>query len=370
VIKVLVGNLLESKAQTLVNTVNTVGVMGAGIALEFKNRFPEMYRDYVARCKRGEVKLGEPYLFRSLVHQWILNFPTKGHWRAVSRLDDIVKGLDYLEAHYREWGIQSLAVPPLGCGNGQLDWTVVGPTLYSHLKRLDVPIELYAPFDTPHEQLQPEFLEGQTTAPSAAARRVEPGWVALVAILKQIEREPYHWPVGRVGFQKIAYFATEAGIATGLDFVPGSYGPFAASLKRTISTLVNNGLIREEELGRMIAVKTGQTFDDAYFANRDAIDAWAEQRERVADLFLRMNTHQAEVAATVHFAAKALNKRLARVPSEREVLDEVMRWKQRRRPPLNEADVALTIRHLAMLDWVTVRGSSDLPVEEDQLIAL
>jgi O-acetyl-ADP-ribose deacetylase (regulator of RNase III) len=145
-IKIIVGNLFESKSQTLVNAVNTVGIMGAGIALEFKNRFPEMYRDYVTRCKRGEVKIGEPYLFKNRDPQWILNFPTKDHWRSVSRIDDIVKGLDYLEAHYREWGIQSLAVPALGCGNGQLDWAVVESILYSRLKRLDIPIELYAPF--------------------------------------------------------------------------------------------------------------------------------------------------------------------------------------------------------------------------------
>jgi O-acetyl-ADP-ribose deacetylase (regulator of RNase III) len=148
-IKIVIGNLFESQAQTLVNTVNTVGVMGSGIALEFKNRFPEMYRDYVARCKRGEVKLGEPYLFKNRDPQWILNFPTKDHWRSTSQIDDIVKGLDYLEAHYREWGIQSLAVPALGCGNGQLDWAVVGPILYSHLKRLDISVDLYAPFSIP-----------------------------------------------------------------------------------------------------------------------------------------------------------------------------------------------------------------------------
>jgi O-acetyl-ADP-ribose deacetylase (regulator of RNase III) len=147
-VKIVIGNLFESKSQTLVNAVNTVGVMGAGIALEFKNRFPEMYRDYVARCNRREVKLGEPYLFKNRDSQWILNFPTKDHWRSASRIDNIMKGLDYLEAHYREWRIQSLAVPALGCGNGQLDWAVVGPILYSRLKRLDIPIDLYAPFQS------------------------------------------------------------------------------------------------------------------------------------------------------------------------------------------------------------------------------
>src|SRR5437764_10708247 len=112
-VRVLIGDLFDSKAQTLVNTVNCVGIMGKGVALEFKNRFPEMYRDYVERCRGGAVKLGRPYLYRRLTEPWILNFPTKDHWRSVSKLADIVRGLQFLEEHYDEWDITSLAVPPL-----------------------------------------------------------------------------------------------------------------------------------------------------------------------------------------------------------------------------------------------------------------
>ncbi|MEW6459483.1 MAG: macro domain-containing protein [Bacillota bacterium] len=147
-VKVLVGDLFQSKAQTLVNTVNCVGVMGKGVALEFKKRFPDMYQDYLARCARKEVKLGRPYLYKSLFPPWILNFPTKDHWRSVSRLEDIVRGLEYLLTRYEEWGITSLAMPPLGCGHGQLEWRVVGPTLYRYLSRLGIPVELYAPHGT------------------------------------------------------------------------------------------------------------------------------------------------------------------------------------------------------------------------------
>ena len=93
-ITVRVGNLFDSSAQTLVNTVNCVGVMGKGIALEFKKRFPEMYRDYEERCDAGKVKLGRPYLFTDLVGPWVLNFPTKDHWRSVSKLQDIVDALE------------------------------------------------------------------------------------------------------------------------------------------------------------------------------------------------------------------------------------------------------------------------------------
>jgi O-acetyl-ADP-ribose deacetylase (regulator of RNase III) len=120
------GDLFESGAQTLVNTVNTVGVMGKGVALEFKRRFPEMFADYQRRCQAGDVRLGEPYLWRGLVEPWVINFPTKDHWRSVSKLADIERGLVYLAEHIAEWSVTSLAVPPLGAGSGGLDWATIG----------------------------------------------------------------------------------------------------------------------------------------------------------------------------------------------------------------------------------------------------
>jgi O-acetyl-ADP-ribose deacetylase (regulator of RNase III) len=173
VIEVQKGDLFESDAQTLVNAVNCVGVMGKGVALQFRKRFPNMYADYLERCKAGEVRLGEPYLFRGLLLPWILNFPTKDDWRSASKLSDIVSGLRYLACHYKEWGIESLAVPALGCGAGGLGWEVVGPVLYRELEALDLDVHLYAPVHVPDEQATVGFLR-------AGARRVgsgdTPGW--------------------------------------------------------------------------------------------------------------------------------------------------------------------------------------------------
>ena len=151
-VRMLSGDLFQSKAQTLVNAVNCVGVMGKGIALEFKKRFPDMYEDYRKRYAVRQVRLGQPYLFRRSVPPWILNFPSKDDWQSASRLSDIVTGLEYLERHYREWGIESLAVPALGCGEGQLQWPVVGPTLFDQLSRLDILVDLYAPYNASKQQ--------------------------------------------------------------------------------------------------------------------------------------------------------------------------------------------------------------------------
>lgn len=368
-VKVLIGDLFASSAQTLVNTINTVGVMGKGIALEFKKRFPDMFGDYKIRCEKQQVRLGRPYVYRRLMPPWILNFPTKDDWRSVTRLQDITDGMAYLEAHYKEWGIESLAVPPLGCGQGQLEWRVVGPTLYRHLMRLDIPVELYAPFGTPHAELQPDYL-GQPSAGQlvSSVPRIEPGWVALVDVLHRIENEPHHRPIGRVTFQKIAYFAARLGIPTGLEYRRGSFGPYSPMLKAIETKLVNNGLIREERLGRMLRVRVGQTYEDARHAYAKDLAKWDVMIDRVADLFLRMPTKDAETAATVHFAYQALGQAAQKVPTECEVLDEVMKWKQKRRPPLRREEVAKMIRSLNMLGWVHLKTSRDLPVSEKVVV--
>ena len=181
-VEVVVGDLFESDAQTLTNAVNTVGVMGKGIALGFRRKFPDMYNDYVSRCRNGKVKLGEPYPFRlsgdykpdmsqptldgmdeftpveETPPRLILNFPTKAHWRSRSRRDAIDAGLEHLAQNYREWGIKSLAVPALGCGEGGLRWSDVFPILYQGLATLQIPVTLYAPLGTPSHELRPLSL--------------------------------------------------------------------------------------------------------------------------------------------------------------------------------------------------------------------
>ncbi|MBV9280934.1 MAG: macro domain-containing protein [Chloroflexi bacterium] len=370
-VEIVKGDILESDAQTLVNTVNCVGVMGKGIALEFKNRFPDMYQDYVARCARGEVRPGRPYLYRGLF-KWILNFPTKRHWRSVSRLEDIVRGLDYLRDHYREWGITSLAVPPLGCGNGQLDWRIVGPVLYQHLQRLDIPVTLYAPFEAATEETDAAYLQripGDRVDLGLATSRLDSALVGLAEIVARIHREPYHAQLGRVMFQKIAYFATEAGLPTGFRYEPGSFGPFSRDVRPALTRLVNHGVMREEQRGGTFAVEPGPEYGEAMRMLGAQVEEWEPVIERVVDLFLRMRrSRQAEIAATVHFAVRLLEEKLGRAPSERELFDAVQEWKKGRRPPLGDEEIAEAIRSLNMLGWLQVSPSEDLPLEEDELL--
>ena len=364
IVEVTQGDLLESRAQTLINTVNTVGVMGKGIALEFKKRFPEMYLDYVNRCKAGEVELGKPYLFRRLLTPWIINFPTKEHWRSSSRLDAIVEGLEYLGEHVDEWGIESLAVPPLGCGHGQLEWTVVGPTLYEHLDRLAIPVWLYAPHDAKPEQLDPRFLQGDM---SHAPTKIGPEWFAMAEIVNRLHNEPYSWPVGHTRLQKLCYFAAADGLALPLEFEERPYGPFAADLKRFVAKLVNNGVIAERHQGNMIRVTPGATIDNVKKNYEHRLSDYEPIISKVVDLMMRLDPRQTEIAASVLFVTQALRHQRKSNPTEHEVLAEVQRWKKRRKPPLREAEVAEAIRNLNSLGWLEADISDDLPLDEATL---
>ena len=150
--------LFESPARVLVNAVNTVGVMGKGVALEFKKRFPEMYRLYRGHCKAGRLRVGQLWLYRTL-GRWILNFPTKAHWRSPSKTAYIRAGLEKFVARYQDRGIDSVSFPLLGCGNGRLDFdTQVRPLMEEYLRALPIPVYIHrrqesSAFVAEHEEM-------------------------------------------------------------------------------------------------------------------------------------------------------------------------------------------------------------------------
>jgi O-acetyl-ADP-ribose deacetylase (regulator of RNase III)/uncharacterized protein YwgA len=373
-IRILKGNIFDSEAQTLVNTVNCVGVMGKGIALGFKERYPEMYSEYVEKCSRGEVRLGRPYLYKTDKHSWILNFPTKDHWRSLAKVSDIIEGLQYLVDHYKSWGITSLAMPPLGTGQGQLEWRVVGPILYKFLSMMNIQLELYAPLEAEQDELELSFLQTGLQPEQMALKppsfgRIGPAWIALVEILRRIQSQHYHWPVGRTSFQKMAFLANNEALPLGLKFTRGSYGPYSRDLKPALARLQNNGLILERRSGKMFEVLVGPIFDQAYQTFAADIERWNAVIHKVADLFMRSNTRRAEMIATVIFAANEFQEIRGRKPTEHEVVEAVMEWKQQRKPALNRNNVALTVRNLGALRWLNVNASPNLKIGDQDFAA-
>lgn len=136
------GNLFDSPAKVLVNTVNTVGVMGKGIALTFKQVYPEMFERYVKLCEAKQFDIGNLWLYRT-EHKWVLNFPTKRNWRNPSSLEYVELGLKKFVATYSEQNITSVAFPQLGCGNGELSWSEVGPLMDAYLRSLPINVYVY-----------------------------------------------------------------------------------------------------------------------------------------------------------------------------------------------------------------------------------
>ena len=367
-IKVLIGNLFESKAKTLVNTVNCVGVMGKGIALEFKKRFPEMMKEYKSRCDMKTVEPGVPYLFDNLFDVSILNFPTKNHWRSASKLEDVVRGLDIFIKNYKDWGIKSIAFPPLGCGNGGLDWKLVGALMYQKLEPLDIDIEIYAPFGTSHQLLKPEFLANEPVSLSNIKgiihQKFKKEWIVVLEVLDRLAKEAYAPHVGRTVFQKICYILTEQDIDTGFQFKQGSYGPYSPEVKEALMVFANSNLAMEEEFGKMTRLVIGSEYISIRKNYLEFLDEMKVKIDRTVDLFSRIkNTEQAEEVATIIYSVRLLKKDKESI-SENDILDYILNWKNKWNTAEKKESVASAIRNLVMLRWLRVDFSSDLLPED------
>ncbi len=221
------GNLLEAEAEALVNTVNTVGVMGKGIALQFREAFPENYKAYQKACKQGQVQIG-----KMLVHdngqftqpRYIVNFPTKSHWREKSKLEDVQAGLADLERVIREYGIRSIAVPPLGCGSGGLDWNIVRPLIVDSLSQFsDARILIYEPVGAP----KAEQIRVATEKPNMTTGRA-----ALIYLMERYAMSGYRFSLLEI--QKLMYFLQAAGEPLKLNYVKKQYGPYAENLNHVL----------------------------------------------------------------------------------------------------------------------------------------
>lgn len=353
---VKIGNIFDTTCSTIVNTVNCVGVMGKGIALEFKQRYPDMYDEYVYKCKSGLIKPGIPYVYQDLLGTSILNFPTKDHWRSPSRLSYIIDGLDWFIAHYKDYNIESIAFPPLGCGNGGLSWSIVGPIMYNKLKDLPIKIEIYAPFGTSQKEITINYLSQYTYTTNvgvAEQQGINSNWYLILQVIKELNSRKYSLKVGRTIYQKICYVLTRNGVDTGFTFSRGTYGPYSADVKNSISALANSNLIVEEQLGKMISVKVSDNF--VIERNKYSSEDWIAVKKTI-DLFGRIkSTDQAELIATVLFSYDELCKKLNSV-SDKDIYDDVIMWKPYWKKE-KEYELCDAIHNLAILSLIKISHS-------------
>jgi len=355
---VKIGNIFESNCSTIVNTVNCVGVMGKGIALEFKKKYPEMFMEYVLKCDRGQVHPGVPYVYQNNGIS-ILNFPTKDHWRSPSRLSYVIDGLDWFAENYKKYDIKSIAFPPLGCGNGGLTWSVVGPIMYQKLGKLPIDIEIYAPFGTSPRELAAEFLSNAVSEADVLGNsnsRINSKWYLILFVVKALNERKYALKVGRTIYQKICYILTRNGVETGFIFSKGSYGPFSSQVKDSINALANANLIVEKQLGRMISLSVS---DGVEIHKDDFSDEEINAAKKTIDLFGRVkSTDQAEMIATVLYSYDQLAKE-KKVISDKDVYEYVLDWKPRWKSE-KEFELCETIQNMAMLSLMKISCSGDL----------
>jgi O-acetyl-ADP-ribose deacetylase (regulator of RNase III) len=342
------GNLLTAEVDALVNTVNTVGVMGKGVALQFKQAFPDNYRAYERACKRGEVALGRMFVFDTgqlTGPRYIVNFPTKQHWRSRSRLSDIEKGLEDLRAIISERSIKSIAVPALGCGNGGLDWRDVYPKIIDELGDLDdVDVVVYPPQDTPTAKSMPVRTK---------RARMTPGRAALIGLLDR-----YIGPglgATPIEIQKLMYFLQAAGEPLRLNFVRAQYGPYADNLNHVLQAIEGHYLRGYGD--RSESVLDAEPIELMPGASEQAADFLAEHPDtrgrfdRVAALVEGFESpYGLELLASVHWVATAEGRGGVIAPEL--ATKEVQSWTNRKGRLFTERHISLAWKRLCDEGWL------------------
>lgn len=367
-VKILIGNIFESNATTLVNTVNCVGVMGKGIAKDFKERYPDMYNEYTLLCDAHKIEPGKPYYYQDLIGNSIINFPTKKHWRSPSKLSYIVSGLKWFTENYSDLNITSVAFPPLGCGNGGLTWELVGPIMYHWLKDLPIYIEIYAPYGTKTNQLTVQFLEDNliqrpTEVLGAKSLPFNPNWLLILETIKQINLRRYGFHVGRTMLQKICYTLTDCGVDTGFTFTKGMYGPYSQDVDNAVTIFSNANLITEKPVGRMIEMQVTKNFT---FNESDYSISDIQAINKTVDLFSRIkSTSQAELISTIIFSFRHLITKYQTV-SENDIYDYIIHWKPKWENE-KSSELPNAIRHLAILGWINPTFSKELAISDEDI---
>ncbi len=338
------GNLLRADAEALVNTVNCVGFMGKGIALQFKQGFPDNFDAYARACKRKEVQPGQMFLFETgyLTNpKYIFNFPTKRHWRGKSRMDDIESGLAALVLDIERLGIRSVAVPPLGCGNGGLDWADVRPRIEAAFRALpDVKVLLYAPHGAP---------QATTMVVNTKRPQMTPARALFVKLMQQYRQLAYRLTLLEI--QKLAYFLQEAGEPLRLRYEAGHYGPYATNLNKVLERIEGHftrGYGDSQKPDVEIDLLEGAAEEaDLFLEGRIAS---VERLEKVGNLIEGFETpYGMELLASVHWVVARNDPPAASVDA---AIDQVHAWDARKRRMLRQEHIRVAWARLAQAGWL------------------
>ncbi len=344
-IEITTGDILAADAEALVNTVNCVGIMGRGIALQFRKAFPDNFKAYEEACKRKELQPGHMFVFRTgqLTNpHYIINFPTKRHWKGKSQLADIESGLRALVAKIHQLGIRSIAIPPLGCGQGGLDWAEVQPRIEQALKAVpDVRVFLYSPTGAP--------ASAASTTSSSVPKMTE-GRAALVGLMQRYLAGLMDPFISLLEVHKLMYFMQAAGEPLRLRYVKAPYGPYAENLRHVLLSVegymtsgYTDGI---DDPDKQLELVPGAVTDaDRFLAGHPNTQ---RRFDRVADLVKGFETpFGLELLSTVHWVS---TQEGATTPDE--AIVATFEWNERKRR-FSPQQVALAWNVLCDKGWLT-----------------
>ena len=344
------GDIFGEDAEALVNSVNCVGVMGRGLALQFKSAFPDNYKAYRAACKRGEVRPGEMFVFErpGLDNpRYIVNFPTKRHWRSKSNLRDVVAGLETLAQEIRTREIRSIALPALASDLGGLDWQRVRPEIEAALGSLDdVRIVVFEPGAAPADGRP----NRSTAAPSMTAARA-----VLIALIDRHLRAGLDPMITLLEVHKLMYFMQEGGEPLRLDFVKESHGPYAANLRHLMRRLENHYITGYRDGGddpyKQLDLVPGAIEDAERFLADHPVTR--ERFERVGKLVDGFESPDGlELLATVHWVASEYS-----TAELDEIVDRTYMWGRHKRR-FTKQQIRIAIDRLKEQGWVGEVGAN------------
>ena len=346
------GDILTEDVEALVNSVNCVGVMGRGIALQFKKAFPDNFKAYASACTREKVQPGRMFVFETgylTGPRYIINFPTKRHWRGKSRLEDIEAGLAALEQEIRERNIRSIAIPPLGSGLGGLKWQDVRQRIAARLQELtDVKVVVFEPDGGP---------EDEKVNRSTKVRQMTPGRAVLVGLVDRYLRGLLDTSVTLLEVHKLMYFMQKAGEPLRLTYRKESYGPYAQNLRHVL-TAVEGHLIAGYADGGEAPNKELELVPGAIDDATAFLEDHQETRARFEKVLALVEGFESpfglELLTTVHWVACEHPN-----TTEEEIVDKTYKWGERKRQ-FSERQIRLALHILKEQDWLE---ESDPPGE-------
>lgn len=336
------GNILASDAEALVNTVNTVGVMGKGIALQFKQAFPDNFKAYHKACNAEQVKTGEMFLFETgLLHnpKYIINFPTKQHWKGNSKMEYVVDGLENLAKIVQTYNIKSIAIPPLGCGLGGLNWIEVSQYIENtFVDRDDLAVSLYEPKGAP----EVDEVIIATKRPNMTLGRA-----VLLSILNQYIQPGYRLSLLEV--QKLAYLLQSAGEQLKLNFVKQQFGPYAENLNHVLQRIDGHFIRGYGDRSRQSSIRLDEMALDEAKIFLNSHENSINRIQRVTELIEGFETpYGLELLSTIHWLNNEKPDIEHNLPY---YLEGFSNWNKRKKETFATNHIEIAFNHLNDSGW-------------------